>query len=159
MPTNPESRRVQTLDLDHEVRHVLEEARMIVPGVQALLGFQLMSVFSNLFFSKLGRADHLVHLAAIGGTVVAMGFVMGPAAYHREAERGFISGLLVHIGTRCLQAALFALALSIAFDGYLVTFVIIENRLGAILVGAGIELGLLVLWFAYPFLARRGRRE
>jgi hypothetical protein len=36
-------------DLERAATHVLEEARMVLPGIQALLGFQLIAVFSSRF--------------------------------------------------------------------------------------------------------------
>jgi hypothetical protein len=143
------------LDLQHEVRLVLEEARMIVPGVQALFGFQLIASFSTVFFAELSWGDHIVHMASICWTAAAMGLVMAPAAFHRQAERGMISKRLVRVGTRFLQGALLALSVGIGLDTYLVAFLVFENRIGAVFVGAIIAIGLVSLWFVYPRAVRR----
>ena len=38
-------------DLAERITHVLEELRVVLPGTQALLGFQLVAVFSTGFAS------------------------------------------------------------------------------------------------------------
>jgi len=146
---------VQPLDLEHEVRHVLEEARMIVPGVQALFGFQLMSVFSTVFLNELGRRDHIVHLAAIGWTTTAMGLVMAPAAFHRQAERGMISKRLVRVGSRFLQGALLALSIGIALDCNLIAVLVFGSEVAGVCTGAAVALFLVSVWFVYPRVVRR----
>ena len=45
--------------------HLLEECRMVLPGIQALFGFQLMAVF-NAKFWDLDFYHRVVHLLAIG---------------------------------------------------------------------------------------------
>jgi hypothetical protein len=54
--------------LTESVTPTVEEARMLIPGVAAFLGFQLVAVFNNAFSRKLT-----------------------PAAYHRQAESGWVS--------------------------------------------------------------------
>jgi hypothetical protein len=39
--------------LTESVTHTVEEARMLIPGVTAFLGFQLVAVFNNGFSQKL----------------------------------------------------------------------------------------------------------
>jgi hypothetical protein len=148
---------VRPLDLEHEVRHVLEEARMIVPGVQALFGFQLVSVFNTVFLSKLGRVDHIVHFAAICWTAIAMGLVMAPAAFHRQAERGMVSKRLVRVGSRLLQGALWALTIGIGLDTHLIAALVFGSELAGVCAGTAIALFLVSVWFVYPHAVRRRR--
>ena len=65
------------------VEFILEECRMVLPGIQALFGFQLIAVF-NQSFSEISSLDKSIHLAAILCTVGAIACLMGPAAYHRQ---------------------------------------------------------------------------
>ncbi len=48
-----EADRAEELSLDSAVRHILEECRMVLPGIQALFGFQLIAVFNEGFAQKL----------------------------------------------------------------------------------------------------------
>ena len=54
----------QELSLNDAATHVLEECRTVVPGMQALFGFQLIAVFSATF-KELSSAERTLHLAAI----------------------------------------------------------------------------------------------
>jgi hypothetical protein len=152
-PVQPDD--IRPLDLEHEVRHVLEEARMIVPGVQALFGFQLVSVFSTVFLDRLGRGDHIVHFAAICWTATAVGLVMAPAAFHRQAERGMISERLVRVGSRFLQGALLALSIGIGLDTHLIAVLAFGSELVGVCTGMAIALFLVSVWFVYPHAVRR----
>ena len=49
----------EDLTLATAVTHLLEECRMILPGLQALLGFQLIAVFSQPFLDRLGTREPL----------------------------------------------------------------------------------------------------
>lgn len=82
------------LSVEDAARMLLEEGRMVVPGVQALLGFQLMAAFSERFAEGLYPLERAVHLAAVLLVVAALALVMGPAAYHRQAEPHSVSGRL-----------------------------------------------------------------
>ena len=42
-------------NLEQQLRALLEEARVVIPGVQTLLGFQLIAVFSQLFPNSLSK--------------------------------------------------------------------------------------------------------
>jgi hypothetical protein len=47
------------------VSHLLEECRMILPGIQALFGFQLIAQFNDGFSKNLSQAQQELHLAAL----------------------------------------------------------------------------------------------
>jgi hypothetical protein len=130
---------------------------MIVPGVQALLGFQLISVFNTVFLNELGQADHIVHFGAICATATAMGLVIAPAAFDRQAERGMISTRLVRIGSRFLEGALFALSIGVGLDIHLIGVLIFGSELAGACAGSAIALFLVSVWFVYPRVMRRNR--
>jgi hypothetical protein len=37
---------VRSEPLDQEANHILEESRMVLPGIQALFGFQLIAIYN-----------------------------------------------------------------------------------------------------------------
>jgi hypothetical protein len=77
------------------VQFALDEARMILPGVQALFGFQLIAVFNQRFDDLLGTPERAIFLVALVLITAACALVMAPAAYHRQVERGQVSGHLL----------------------------------------------------------------
>ena len=66
---------------------MLTEARIIVPGAQALLGFQLTVTLTKAF-GQLSGSLKLVHVASLCCVAVAVILLMTPAALHRIAFAG-----------------------------------------------------------------------
>src|ERR1700716_2129186 len=89
----------EDMPLTRAAQFILQECRMVLPGIQALFGFQLIAVFNSTFFN-LTSGDKFVHLAAIFFTVASVGLLMGPAAYHRLASPTGMPPELCKIGTR-----------------------------------------------------------
>jgi len=86
---------------------------MVLPGIQALFGFQLIAVFSQSFDQKLSGAEQRLHLLAIGLVAVAIALVMAPAAYHRQAAPRHVSNAFIDVSTRLLLCSMLPLAASI----------------------------------------------
>jgi len=112
--------RKEEISLDDAATHLLEECRMVLPGIQALFGFQLIAVFNQGFGEKLSHAQQLVHLAAIVLTTLAMALVMTPAALHRQAEPTSVSERFLWIASNVVlhndgAAAALAIALVAVF--------------------------------------------
>src|SRR5712671_2357555 len=107
---NPSTER-QELSLNDAATHVLEECRTVVPGMQALFGFQLIAVFSAEFEQKLSSIQRLVHLGAIVLVTIAIVLVMAPAALHRQTEPRMITERFITTSSRLLMASMVPLAL------------------------------------------------
>jgi len=73
--------------LHQKIDHMLTEARVILPGAQAMLGFQLSIVLTKAF-EQLGADLRLVHAASLGMVTIAVILLMAPAAYHRIVHAG-----------------------------------------------------------------------
>jgi hypothetical protein len=153
----PEEEQAEPLSLAKSAQALLEECRMVLPGIQALLGFQLTVVFSEGFGTKLTPTDQQVHFAAFMLVAIAVGLVMTPAAYHRQTGPRVVTAAFVRLSSRLLVASMVPLALGIALDVYVVGGVIISKPIAAVLalLLTGCFFGL---WFVWPHL-RRGARE
>lgn len=143
--------------LEEEATHVTDEARMVLPGVQTVLGFQLVAVF-NQRFESFSEVEQLIHLAAFLLMAVAMGLVMLPAAYHRQVERGCVSRRFVDLSSTVLTIAMVPLIVGVSLDAFLVARLITHHVAGSALVGAGVAVVLVVLWFGLPAMGRRLKR-
>ena len=151
---------VERLSLDTAVSHLLEECRTIVPGVQAVFGFQLVAVFSQGFDRHLSGSEQRLHLGALALIVVAMALVMAPAALHRLAEPRTVSGRFLRVASRMLLLSLVPLALGICLDVYLVARVILEANGWSAALAAVLCATLGTLWYALPrHLAHRWARH
>src|SRR5262249_40243785 len=126
--------------------------RMILPGIQALFGFQLIAIFNQSFGEKLTSNEQWLHLIAMSLTAVAAALAITPAALHRQIDPGAVRRRLVAIAPPLQTASLAALSTSIVLDVYLVSNVITGSRSWA-LVFAGILWAIFVgLWFVLPRL-------
>jgi hypothetical protein len=144
--------------LEEEATHATDEARMVLPGIQAILGFQLIAVF-NQRFQDLSEGLQVLHLAAFLLLAVAMGLVMAPAAYHRQAERGCITRRFVDFASRLLSLSLVPLTLGIVIDTYLLVWLVVGRELAGLCVAGGLLLVLVCLWFVVPQVARQARER
>ena len=75
------SKEAQDQPAEKMAREAIEEARMVLPGIQALFGFQLMAVFSQRF-NELDHGEQALHFIAVLLIAESIGFIMTPAAYH-----------------------------------------------------------------------------
>ena len=56
----------ENISLDRATTHILEECRMVLPGIQALFGFQLIAVFNPGFSEHLSTSEQHLHLLSVG---------------------------------------------------------------------------------------------
>jgi Family of unknown function (DUF6328) len=140
--------------LEEEATHVTDEARMVLPGVQAVLGFQLIAVF-NQRFQEFSAGEQLLHLAAFLLIALAVGLVMTPAAYHRQVERGCVSRRFVDMSSTLLMLAMLPLIAGVCLDTYLISRLILKDQGSAVIVAAGTALLLAGLWYGLPAFCRR----
>jgi uncharacterized BrkB/YihY/UPF0761 family membrane protein len=127
---------------------------MVLPGVQAVLGFQLIAVF-NQRFQELSAGEQLLHLAAFLLMALAMGLLMTPAAYHRQVERGCVSRRFVDLSSTLLTFAMLPLIAGVCLDTYLIARLILKEHELAMIVAVGTALLLGGLWYGLPAICRR----
>ncbi len=127
---------------------------MVLPGVQAVLGFQLIAVF-NQRFQELSAGEQLLHLAAFLLMALAMGMVMTPAAYHRQVERGRVSRRFIDLSSTLLTFAMLPLIAGVCLDTYLIARLILNEQEPAMIVAAATALVLACLWYGLPAVCRR----
>lgn len=143
-------------DIAEKVKNVLTEARVVLPGVQALLGFQFDAVLTDAF-DKLPPSSQYLHLASLALLAAGMILLIAPAAYHRLVERGEDSEHFHRFASRMVLAAMVPLALGVSGD----FFVVVRKVAGSAPV-AGVAAGLLLagflgLWFGFTLWLRAQR--
>lgn len=150
----PELEERERESLKDEMRNLIEEARMVIPGIQALFGFQTMAVFNNRF-AELPDIGRDLYLGALALLVLAMALMMAPAAYHRLAERGQISRQMIDLGSNLLTVALVPLIFAFALDVTVVVLAALDDGKAGIAAGAATVLVLAGAWFAFPLLKKK----
>ena len=100
-----EQRVPEPTSLENKIKQVLTETRVVLPGAQALLGFQLTAMLTDAF-DKLPKNLQYVHLGSLCLLAVSIVFLMSPAAFHRIVERGEDTERLYRFSSVMLLAAM-----------------------------------------------------
>lgn len=137
-----------------KIEHVLTEARIALPGAQALLGFLFASMFIE-GFDKLPVSSKYVHFVSLVLVTCSTILLITPAAYHRIAERGEETEHFQRIAGRILLIALVPLALGICSSFYVVAQKILDSTTLAVITASILLLTCYGLWFAYTFYRRK----
>jgi hypothetical protein len=142
--------------LGTKIEQLLTEARVIIPGCQALLGFQLIAMLTHSF-DQLPLGAKIIHAAGLCCVAIATVLLMTPAALHREAFHGNDSEQFLRIGSGIVIAASVPLAMGIAADVYVVFLKITGSAAITITAGISMLLLMLALWYVYPIWLRTAR--
>lgn len=142
----------QAESLSDSVSHMLEECRMVLPGIQALFGFQLVAVFNSTFWTQLDWLDQHIHYLALALVALSVALVMTPAAYHRQTQPMKISKRFLVISTNLLFLSMYPLMGGILMDFYLIGSLILHDRLLSLLASTLLLGVFATLWIFLPRL-------
>jgi hypothetical protein len=140
-----------------KIRQALTEARVIIPGNQALLGFQFAIVLQRSF-SELPRDLKWIHLASLSLLTMSTILLMTPAAFHRLAENGEETRRFYRVAHSLVISSLPPLALGMSADFYIVLFKVSGDREFSLVLSGAMLLFFLAMWFMYPLSHRQFRR-
>ena len=138
--------------LNRELMELLQELRVVIPGVQVLLAFLLTAPFQQRFADLPGSMRN-AFFASIACATLATAFLIAPSAHHRLRWRTGEKEPLVRIGNQMaivgtvFLAAAIVLALYVITDVLFTTDLAVWTAIGAVLVFGG-------LWYALPMLWR-----
>jgi hypothetical protein len=150
------TRQSENTPVSKQIDQMLTEARTILPGAQALLGFQL-TVFLAESFARLHDALKNIHVVALLLVALTVLLLMLPAAYHRIVYAGEDSKDVLRVGSRTITLATLPLSAALALDSYVVCAHALERQGIALIVGAAVFCGLAGAWLLFPFLVRGAR--
>jgi hypothetical protein len=144
--------------IDVRVEHMLTEARVLLPGAQALLGFQLAVMLTDAF-GALSFASRLIHTLALGSIALAVILLMAPAAFHRISFGGENTEDFHRLGSALVVAAAVPLAVGIVGDFYVAVTKALDAPSAGALAALAAGAVLAGLWFVQPLVlrARAGR--
>ena len=142
--------------IDVRVEHMLTEARVLLPGAQALLGFQL-AVMLNEAFGKLPDTSKLIHVAALCCISLAIILLMAPASFHRISFHGQNTESFHRLGSALILAAAIPLAAGIVGDLYVAVTKALEQPAIGAAVALIAFLVLAALWLVSPLMLRSKR--
>jgi hypothetical protein len=144
---------VEQLALHDKIDQMLIEARVILPGSQALLGFQLAIVLTQAF-ERLPSTLKLVHGLALLFVALSIVLLIAPAAYHRIVYKGEDSEEFHRIGSRFVTSSTIPLALGLGADVFVVGTKIVPSELASAIIAIAVLALLLGFWQGLPWLTR-----
>ena len=145
--------RAHPTDLKTRIDQALTEARVVLPGAQALLGFQLLTMFMD-GFDKLPNSSKYIHIISLSWMALTMIFLMTPAAYHRIAERGEDTHRLHTVASTLLLAAMVTLPLGICGDVYVVFYKVTNSIQASIVIAIAVLAFFYGTWFGFTTYRR-----
>ncbi|MFL6563756.1 MAG: DUF6328 family protein [Burkholderiales bacterium] len=148
----------EEVKLDSAASHLLEECRMVLPGIQALFGFQLIAVFNDGFDHKLATGERQLHFFALFLVALSAALVMAPAAIHRQSQQREVSERFIWLSSLLVRVSMLPLALGLALDVYLIARVVFGTSGFGLAFSAGLLLALVLLWMVLPRLEARKNR-
>jgi hypothetical protein len=144
--------------LPEKIDHMLTESRVVLPGVQALLGFQLIVLLSKSF-DQLPHPVRLVHLGALLAMALSMTLLIAPAAVHRLAFDGRDEPRMHAIGSMLVTLSLIPLAGGLAADLFVAMDRLFDGSIAGPIVAVSAFVVLVALWYVVPLLIKaRGSR-
>ncbi len=137
----------------------MTEAHIVLPGAQALLGFQFISFLTD-GFDKLSRTSQILHFVALALVALCAILLMAVPAYHRIVEKGEDTEHFQKLASRFVCSAMIPLALGITIDFYVVLEKVTKSQPLALLLASVALAMFLGLWFVFPMVrARRNSRR
>jgi hypothetical protein len=151
--TRSKAMQEQHAGVHERIDYLLTESRVMLPGAQALLGFQLLVPLTKAFES-LSDPAQTVHFVALIFVATAVVLLITPAAVHRIAFRGADDARFLRLASRIVTAALVPLALGIASELYVAAARLLPGSSAPAWTAAGAACVLFGLWYAMPLALR-----
>jgi hypothetical protein len=141
--------------VDRELGELLEEIRVMIPGVEILFGFLIVLPFQAA--DQIDGYERLLYLGAFLAVSAAMALMVGPTVHHRLRFRELDKERWVFRSNRMVIAASILLAVGISLTVYLVVQTLMGGRVAALI--AAINAAWFTwFWFGLPLLRKaRGR--
>jgi hypothetical protein len=142
---------------DRELIELLNELRIVLPGVQVLFAFLLTVPFSN-GFSKMTDLQRDVYFVAFAATTIATILLIAPSTYHRiQFRRGDKERMLFTANHMAIAGTVF-LAVAVSASVYVITDVMFHASWAAV-VTAVTALFAAGTWYVLPLYRRRQERR
>ena len=143
--------------LDRELMELLQELRVILPGVQVLLAFLLTAPFQQRFADLPGSLRN-AFFASIACATLATALLIAPSAHHRLRWRAGEKERLVRIGNQMALWGTVFLAAAIVLALYVVTNILFTSDLALLTAGATVVV-FGGLWYVLPMLGSSSSKE
>ena len=143
--------------VNRELIELLNELRVVLPGVTVLFAFLLAVPFAK-GWPKVTPFERDVFLVAVLATGVSIAFLTAPSSYHRLRFRQGDKERIVKVGNRLSIIGIAAFAVALEAVILLVVSYVLSRGAG---IAAGAVVGGLVLslWYGLPLAAAMRERR
>jgi hypothetical protein len=141
---------------DRELIELLNELRIVLPGVTVLLAFLVAVPFAK-GWQRVDSFQRDVFLVAFLATGISVAFLTAPSSYHRLRFRAGEKERLVIVGGRLTIVGIAAFAVGLEAVVLLVVSYVLST-VAAIATTACFALVILSLWYGLALFARLRRR-
>jgi amino acid transporter len=136
---------------NRELIELLNELRVVLPGITVLLGFLVAVPFAK-GWTQVTEFQRDVFLVAFLATAVSVALLTAPSSYHRLRFRHGNKERILRVGNRFAIAGIAAAAVSLEAVVLLVTDFVVSGGF-AIAAAASLFVVVAVLWYGLPLLA------
>ncbi len=140
-----------THDLQTKADEILQEIRIVLPGTEALLGFQFV-IFFNPVFQGLPSTYQYIHFSTLILTMLCTILLVAPVAFQQVGEDGKITHSFLNFARRMLSVSMLFLLIALAGDIFIAAKVIELSTIFAAAVSLVIFMTGIILWYAYALL-------
>jgi hypothetical protein len=150
-------RKDEPVSLKDRIAALLTESRIVLPGVQALLGFQFAAYLTD-GYERAPVDARIAHTVGLGLLIMAMILLMAPAAFHRLAERGEDTPRVERFCATLVMAAMAPLGLAISADLFVICRLVGATTEPAMVVAGCAITAAGAAWYVFPLSARARTR-
>jgi hypothetical protein len=140
--------------LNRNLDQLLQELRVVLPGVQVLFAFLLAVPFSTRF-DRVDQFERVVFFIALVFTAISVVLLLAPSIQHRILFRHDQKHYLVQMGTALTIAGMTALAVAMTLSLVLIAH-FLYGPWAASIAGATAFVGIAAIWYVLPIGRRRG---
>jgi hypothetical protein len=138
---------------ERQLIELLNELRVVIPGVQVLFAF-LLTIPFNQRFGRVDQFQETVYFATMLLAALSAALFLAPSAYHRLLFHQRDREHIIEVANRFAIAGLFVLSFAVTGAVLLVTDFIYNSTALVAATGIGMFLVLAVLWAVLPLMRR-----
>lgn len=142
--------------LETRIGQLLTELRVVLPGAQALFGFQVSAVLTNTF-GTLGPLSRTVHLVSMGMVVLAIVLLIAPTTYHRIAARGNADKSVLRYTVGMMLPAEGLIAAALVGDSYVTVTMVTSSSILAGTIAVVATVAFATVLYGVPLAFRSAR--
>jgi Kef-type K+ transport system membrane component KefB len=143
--------------LDRELMELLNELRVVLPGVQLLLAFLLTAPFQQRFAQLPGTLRN-AFFASIACATLATALLIAPSAHHRLRWRTGEKDRLLRIANREAIWGTVFLAAAIVLALYVITNVLFATWVATLTAAVAVVV-FAWFWYALPLVGRSSPKD